>query len=208
MIAEINFPPAPFTFNDKVPILETVTFDANNIRRRPDTDGVTSKGNILWKGLIKPRINCLWSAGYTDYSFINYVSHADRSMCLPNETIDHSGEDSSGRTLYLKCMPGFGNGSLLIANSIKDIAHILTPLGNITNRSEPGNCALVLFYKRSAPISEKIVLLFNFMPVLFPDIRVGAIDSDRFHLVNYEFGIIGVPTVMLFHEGWLRLHLI
>lgn len=127
-------------------------------------------------------------------------------MCLPKEEMkNYTDNDYLGRTLFLKCMPGFGNGSLLMANSIKDIAHILTPFGNGTNRSEPGNCALVMFYKRTAPVSPKTLLLFNFLPVLFPDLRIGAIDSDRFHLVNYEFGIIGVPTFMLFHEGKNKL---
>lgn len=204
-IADLRLPSVPYNFEEHfyVPLLETVTFDINNLQRRPSND------YELIKGLYTPPENDgkilkqnFPIPGFSDYSFINYVSHADRSICLPHEWLVRiDDDDAAGRRPFLKCLPGYGNGSLLIAHSIKDVAHILAPLGNVTNRSEPGSCSLVMFYKRNAPISEKTMLLFKFMPVLFPDLRVGAIDSDRFHLVNYEFGIIGVPTFMLFHEG-------
>lgn len=142
--------------------------------------------------------------GYSDYTFINYVSHIDRYMSLAHDQPHDdaaAAKRGAARVRRLKCTLGFGNGTMLVANSIKDIAHILTPLGNVTNWSEPGNCAVVMFYKRTAPVANVTMTLFSMMPVLFPDLRIGAIDSTRFHLVNSEFGIIGVPTIMLFHEG-------
>lgn len=42
---------------------------------------------------------------------------------------------------------------------------------------------------------------FNALPRFFPDIKMAAIDAMTFRNFNAQYGIVGVPTLMLFHNG-------
>ena len=72
---------------------------------------------------------------------------------------------------------------------------------NITSRQSPGNCVVVLFYSVSCPFSSLAAPHFNALPKYFPDIKMAAIDAMKYRSVNAQFGIVGTPTMMLFHNG-------
>lgn len=165
------------------------------------------------------------SNGNTSYHFIDRISHADRRGCgLHDQTLaghrpsgdgqadDEAQQRRSGRggtatqPLRLHCRPGHGNGSMLMIRSYKDMLHLIAPHGNATTakrqpQQQLGNCALLLFYSRTCYMSSKLAPQFNPLPHLFPDLRVGAIDAVRFHEINTELGIVGLPTLMLFHQA-------
>lgn len=69
------------------------------------------------------------------------------------------------------------------------------------SKESPGNCALIMFYGRTCPFSAEAVGYFSAMAELFPDIRFGAVDAYRFHMLNADLGVVAVPTMVLFHEG-------
>jgi len=58
-----------------------------------------------------------------------------------------------------------------------------------------------LFYARWCPFSAKAAPHFNALPRAFPSVRVAAVDSSVHPTVNTYFGILSVPTVILFHNG-------
>lgn len=147
------------------------------------------------------------SKGQTNYTFIDFITHADQMQCLPYENEPHKSEHQSELTkkgpIKVRCLPNRGNGSLQIVNSLKEVVKLLAPHGNSSKRTDEGNCALVLFYSKTCIHSAAVAHHFNAVSTFFPDIRMGAIDALRFHGLNTDFGIVGLPTVMLFHQGKL-----
>lgn len=144
--------------------------------------------------------------GYTNNSFFDVMSNYQNCHCASykfvKEIASNAGNDEGRRTpIKVNCLLGKGNETLQIINSLKEVVTLLAPYGNSTKRSEPGNCALVLFYTKSCPISAGVAPHFNAVSRQFPDLQIGAIDALRFHGLNTDFGIVGLPTIMLFHQG-------
>ncbi|XP_032676796.1 thioredoxin domain-containing protein 15 [Odontomachus brunneus] len=65
----------------------------------------------------------------------------------------------------------------------------------------PGTCILVLFYARSCVFSSQAAPHFNAIPRSFPHIKAVAIDAIKHQSFNAQYGIVGVPTLMLVHNG-------
>ncbi|KAL1117655.1 hypothetical protein AAG570_003970 [Ranatra chinensis] len=62
-------------------------------------------------------------------------------------------------------------------------------------------CLILLFYSRTCPFSCLAAPHFNALPRAFPTIKMAAINAIQYPSFNTQFGIAGVPTVMLFHNG-------
>lgn len=78
---------------------------------------------------------------------------------------------------------------------------ILTTKPNITNRTVPAVCVLALFYAHTCPFSAMAAPHFNALARTFPTIKMIAINTKRHQIINSQYGIVGVPTLMLFHNG-------
>ncbi|XP_024893219.1 thioredoxin domain-containing protein 15-like isoform X1 [Temnothorax curvispinosus] len=73
----------------------------------------------------------------------------------------------------------------------------------------PGTCVLVLFYARWCVFSSQAAPHFNAIPRSFPHVKAVAIDAIKHQSVrkyiafsfNAQYGIVGVPTLMLVHNG-------
>ncbi|XP_014483834.1 PREDICTED: thioredoxin domain-containing protein 15 isoform X5 [Dinoponera quadriceps] len=65
----------------------------------------------------------------------------------------------------------------------------------------PGTCILVLFYARSCVFSSQAAPHFNAIPRSFPYMKAVAIDAIKHQSFNAQYGIVGVPTLMLVHNG-------
>ncbi|EFN86401.1 Thioredoxin domain-containing protein 15 [Harpegnathos saltator] len=65
----------------------------------------------------------------------------------------------------------------------------------------PGTCILVLFYARSCVFSSQAAPHFNAIPRSFLHIKAVAIDAIKHQSFNAQYGIVGVPTLMLVHNG-------
>lgn len=146
--------------------------------------------------------NYIVSKGHTEYNFLSFITYQDTKKCLLYENVatDQS-SDGKKAPIKVKCIPGHGNGTLQIINSLKEVVTLLAPHGNKTKRLDEGNCALVLFYTRTCQGSALVAPHFNAVSRQFPDMKIGAIDALRFHSLNTDFGIVGLPTLMLFHQG-------
>ncbi|KAG5318954.1 TXD15 protein, partial [Pseudoatta argentina] len=64
-----------------------------------------------------------------------------------------------------------------------------------------GTCVLVLFYARWCVFSSQTAPHFNAIPRSFPHIKAVAIDAIKHQSFNAQYGIVGVPTLMLVHNG-------
>ena len=71
---------------------------------------------------------------------------------------------------------------------------------NITNRSTPAECSLVIFYAPWCPFSAMAAPNFNGLARLFPDISMYAVDSSKHQGINTQFGILALPTLIMFHN--------
>lgn len=74
--------------------------------------------------------------------------------------------------------------------------------GDSPNKNE-GNCAIVLFYTRksSCPGCLTVVPHYNSLARNFLDIKVGALDALEHSGLNSDFGIIGLPSIILFQSS-------
>ncbi|XP_033219197.1 thioredoxin domain-containing protein 15 [Belonocnema kinseyi] len=65
----------------------------------------------------------------------------------------------------------------------------------------PGPCVVVLFYTRWCIFSSHAAPHFNALPRFFPHIKAVAIDAMKYQSFNTQHGIVGVPTLVIFHNG-------
>ncbi|XP_058830277.1 thioredoxin domain-containing protein 15 isoform X2 [Topomyia yanbarensis] len=146
------------------------------------------------------------SAGQSANSFLDFITYKDRRHCsLYEEQASEVDElkvtDAKRKTLKVKCVPAKGNGTLHIITSLKEVISVLAPHGNSTKRTQAGNCVVMLFYTKTCIHSAMMAPHYNAMARHFPDLKVAAIDAFNFHSLNTEFGIVGLPTIMFFHQG-------
>lgn len=101
---------------------------------------------------------------------------------------------------YVSCLPGFGDKQVQLVNDTA-LIKLLLPDVNITSKDRPANCIAVLFYSKYCPFSSTAAPHFNALPRSFPDIKMVAINAMMYHLFNTQNGIVGVPSLILFHNG-------
>ncbi|KAH8384705.1 hypothetical protein KR093_005652 [Drosophila rubida] len=151
--------------------------------------------------------------GQCPYTFETYALMSDRHTCgLNDEHILHLSELPHQRKppLLIRCLQqepeldanGVAHSSkLLMMKSAKEIANLLKPIGNATKRHEHGSCVVVHFCTRTSLECARVAPVVNLLPHLFPTLKVAYIDAFQFTRFNAEFGIVSVPTLMIFHQG-------
>ncbi|XP_047492969.1 thioredoxin domain-containing protein 15-like isoform X2 [Penaeus chinensis] len=72
---------------------------------------------------------------------------------------------------------------------------------NITSRTLAGPCYLVYFFSPYCLFSVKGSPYVNAMARSIPNIPVYGLDSIEYHSVNARYGVMGTPTLLLFHNG-------
>lgn len=97
-------------------------------------------------------------------------------------------------------MDGFGFQLVNVTYLMNDVLY-QNPA--VRSKSTPGNCTLVLFFTSWCPFCAKAAPHFNALPRAYPPLRVVAIDVQKQKTVSTYFGILGVPTVVLFQNGKL-----
>ncbi|XP_068706369.1 thioredoxin domain-containing protein 15-like isoform X1 [Montipora foliosa] len=72
---------------------------------------------------------------------------------------------------------------------------------NSSENNETDPCAIVLFYTNYCPFSAKLAPLYNALGRVYNNLPVLAIDAHKQHSLNTRFGVVAVPTILLFHSG-------
>lgn len=111
-------------------------------------------------------------------------------------------EDASSQKYIANCekYDYIGSPTVEIVNLTR-FDEILSPKQNITSRHVAAPCVLALFYAHTCPFSAMVAPHFNALARAFPSIKMIAINTKKHQIINSQFGIVGIPTVMLFHNG-------
>lgn len=117
-----------------------------------------------------------------------------------NETISNSTETVNRIPRLVHCLLGMGDSQVQLTNDT-ELIKLLQPDPKITERDAPGLCVVVLFYSNYCPFSTMAAPHFNALPRAFPDIKMVAINAMMYHLFNTQNGIVGVPSLLIFHNG-------
>ncbi|CAG2181243.1 unnamed protein product, partial [Oppiella nova] len=88
---------------------------------------------------------------------------------------------------------------VILVNSSK-LNQYLESKPNIS-QSTGAECALVIFYYKWCPFSAKYAKHFNALARVYPQFHVLAIDAYGLNSVNMRYGLVGIPSVLFFHNG-------
>ncbi|XP_013113253.2 uncharacterized protein LOC106091315 [Stomoxys calcitrans] len=176
-------------------------------------DGQANNGTHTNKTLEEMTDELGVSRGRCLYEFISFVGYDDMEMCSPDdEYILHLLPSPSATEvprkppIMVKCLLehtliGNDTNELRIMNSVQEIVDLLKPIGNNTKRYQPGSCVVVFFYTPTCLGCSLLATPISKLPYAFKTLPVAAIDAYKFPSFNTEFGIVALPTVMLFHQG-------
>lgn len=74
----------------------------------------------------------------------------------------------------------------------------------IKNRKpEQGDCLLMIVFAPHCRLSVRVAPYINALARAFPLLEVGAIDALNHHSIAHKFGIVGVPSLILFQNNKL-----
>ncbi|XP_030387153.1 uncharacterized protein LOC115633808 [Scaptodrosophila lebanonensis] len=153
------------------------------------------------------------SRGQCHYSFTRHVLQLEQHTCLPDDKhilhlLQERRQPVRKPPIMVKCLQPepldnvtYASTKLLVVENSKDIVNLLKPIGNATKRHEHGSCVIVHFCTASSLGCAKVAPVINLLPYLFPMLRIAYIDAYEFPGFNAEFGIVGLPTLMIFHQG-------
>lgn len=113
--------------------------------------------------------------------------------------VTNSGNSSSSSRV-VTCLAGAGGEPVHLVNG-SELVRVLTPDANVTTSEAAGRCVLVLFYARYCTFSAMAAPHFNALSRAFPHVKLVAIDAMKYMIFNTQNGIVGVPTLILFHNG-------
>lgn len=123
-----------------------------------------------------------------------------------NVTVENSTQSLNETRKLAKCKDIFYDQSEEMEPSVEIING--TTLGKllqvnpaITSRDVEADCVLVLFFARACPFSAHAAPHFNALARSYPNIKMVALDALKYHGINAQYGIVGVPTLKMFHNG-------
>ncbi|XP_072397514.1 thioredoxin domain-containing protein 15 [Diabrotica undecimpunctata] len=120
-------------------------------------------------------------------------------FAVQNSTVN-STEVVNKTQRFVQCLPAMGDIEVQLTNDT-ELIKMLQPDPKVTSRDAPAMCVAVLFYSKYCPFSTLAAPHFNALPRAFPDIKMVAINAMMYHLFNTQNGIVGVPSLLLFHNG-------
>ncbi|XP_065682529.1 uncharacterized protein LOC105843094 isoform X1 [Hydra vulgaris] len=110
-----------------------------------------------------------------------------------------SAPKNSGDSHRYPCKPfnltSTDNSSVIMINSDAAMTDILTQM------NETKGCSLVLFYSPYCEFSARIAPLYNAVGRSYPLMPVIALDAQSTIGMSARYGIVGIPTIILFYSG-------
>ncbi|XP_060522294.1 thioredoxin domain-containing protein 15 [Cylas formicarius] len=131
---------------------------------------------------------------------VHNVKPAD--IFSPNSTVPSANTTTTNNTnKVVNCQTGLNGSAVQLVNDTELIKLLVPDPKLSSDRDAWAPCIAVLFYSKNCPFSSMAAPHFNALPRAFPDVRMVAINAMRYHLFNTQNGIVGVPTLLLFHNG-------
>ncbi|GBP78622.1 Thioredoxin domain-containing protein 15 [Eumeta japonica] len=81
------------------------------------------------------------------------------------------------------------------------LGKLLAINNQISGRDTEAVCVLVFFHARACPFSAHAAPHFNALARAYPNVKMVALDALKYHGINAQYGIVGVPTLKMFHNG-------
>ncbi|XP_026473909.1 thioredoxin domain-containing protein 15 [Ctenocephalides felis] len=131
----------------------------------------------------------------TNFSFLDFILNNSTS-----EPYIQINDNSTEQVKHVECEKNSGNAAVEIVNRT-ELLQLLLPVGNATSSHQSGRCLLIFFYAPFCPFSSMAAPYFNALPRVFPDIKMAALDASLYQTFNTQYGIVGIPTLLLFHQG-------
>ncbi|CAH1116098.1 unnamed protein product [Phaedon cochleariae] len=144
------------------------------------------------------------------------LEHSSESPNLSNDTIESvlphnttlnndqngdSTEKANKTQKFVQCLTGQVNSLEVQLTNDTELIKLIQVDPKVTDRDGPALCVLVLFYSKHCQFSAMAAPHFNALPRAFPDIKMVAINAIIYRLFNTQNGIVGVPSLLLFHNG-------
>ncbi|CAH0382223.1 unnamed protein product [Bemisia tabaci] len=116
--------------------------------------------------------------------------------------ISSSTSNLTNSTWNVNCIvsPDSPSSSVELINSTR-LHNLLAVDANVTSRTAPAECIVILFYAKTCPFSAMAGPHFNALPRAFPTIKIAALNALKHQSHNTQFGILSIPTLLLFHNG-------
>jgi len=72
---------------------------------------------------------------------------------------------------------------------------------SVSNRSQAATCSLTLFFASWCDFSASAAPHYNALARVFPQLKLYAVDSSMHHSLNTQYGVMAVPTLLVFHNS-------
>ncbi|XP_059048700.1 thioredoxin domain-containing protein 15 [Achroia grisella] len=192
-----------FTFNTLIKVLlilgviaytEQFDVDEDHLADTPNLDSdvpnVDESESLL--------SNVVSDVNKTLTNFYNHVTSA-------NVTAENTTQSANETKKLVKCKDIYESDDHLdptveIINGTY-LSKLLQIKPDITSRDMEADCVLVLFYARPCPFSAHAAPHFNALARSYPNVRLVALDALKYYGINAQYGIVGVPTLKMFHNG-------
>lgn len=127
------------------------------------------------------------------------------TVTLANVTVENKTQSTNETRKLVKCKEIVYEEeiqpSVEIINGSSNLAKLLQIKPDITSRDQEADCVLVLFFARACPFSAHAAPHFNALARAYPNVKLVALDALKYHGINAQYGIVGVPTLKMFHNG-------
>ncbi|KAK1129422.1 hypothetical protein K0M31_019150 [Melipona bicolor] len=180
----------------------------------------SSRRNLCLFIIILVHVICV-SSRMDKCEMIEVISfkNSDQEPELDSKDVNHKEEskiieanvtliNSTVNVTKVNCLTDKIYGPVEIVNATRLMKLLILepgPLNKSRNDKEgrllPGTCVIVLFYARWSIFSSQAAPHFNALPRSFPHIKAVALDAIKYQNFNAQYGIVGVPTLMLVHNG-------
>jgi len=93
-------------------------------------------------------------------------------------------------------------GQLILINGTELQSRMLEETSsNVTNRTTPGVCSVILFYGNWCQFSAMAAPSFNALPRFFNKLNFYAIEVANNLNIFSQFAVVALPSVLVFHNG-------
>lgn len=135
-----------------------------------------------------------------DNYYANITNYLTEDDLPPVESPINDTDSANDTEKYVSCIPNQGDSVVQIVNDT-ELIKLLLPKPSITKRDTQATCIVILFYSKYCPFSSMAAPHYNALPRAFPTIKMVAINAMWYHIFNAQNGVVGVPSLLLFHNG-------
>lgn len=173
--------------------MKTVLFEEIDVQNaEPERSNVDDSESLL--------INVVSDVNKTLTNLYNHVTSNNLTVENKNETANETRKLVKCKEIIYNTTDEDFEPSVEILNGTS-LTKLLTINPDITARDVEANCVLVMFHARACPFSTHAAPHFNALARAYPTVKMVALDALKYHSIIAQNGIVGVPTLQMFHNG-------